>query len=146
MSSDLTNTFLNKEADTENMFCESVNMTQDDSKRISDFLAREAALINPIILCPSHDKLNRQTLSTCELCKLKNTNIADRLHEEQFVHLWDQVILENEDEVLKKGGKSRILVKNTFNKPLYLIGKLGNSNLKAAERSSLLLFRRAKEL
>ena len=109
MSSDLTNTFLNKEADTENMFCESVNMTQDDSKRISDFLAREAALINPIILCPSHDKLNRQTLSTCELCKLKNTNIADRLHEEQFVHLWDQVILENEDEVLKKGGKSRIL-------------------------------------
>ena len=136
-----------KKTDTENMFHESVNMTLDDSKRISDFLAREAALINPVILCPAHDRLDRQTtLNSCELCKLKNTNVTDRLHEERFLHLWHQVVLEDEDEVLVKGGKSRILVKNTFNKPLYLIGKLENSNLKAAERSSLLLFRRAKEL
>ena len=125
-------------------FC-AVNMTSDDSKRIANFLASEVAALNPMILCPAHDKLQAESLAGCDLCIMKNTPESSRQHESRYFYLWDQVTLLDE-EAVKNGGTSIIRIKNTFDQPLHTFGQLQHSNLNDAKRASQTLFKRALEI
>lgn len=122
-----------------------VNMTSDDSKRIANFLASEVAALNPMILCPTHDKLQAESLAGCDLCIMKNTPESSRQHESRYFYLWDQVTLLDE-EAVRNGGTSIIRIKNTFDQPLHTFGQLQHSNLNDAKRASQTLFKRALEI
>ena len=125
-------------------FC-AVHMTTDDSKRIANFLASEVAALNPMILCPAHDKLQAESLAGCDLCIMRNTPESSRQHESRYFHLWEQVTLLDE-EAVRNGGSSIIRIKNTFDQPLHTFGQLKHSNLNDARRASQTLFKRAMEI
>ncbi len=114
-----------------------VNMTTDDSRRIANFLAAELGALNPMILCPAHDKLQAESLSGCDLCLMRNTPESSRQHESRYFHLWDQVTL-LDDEAVMNGGSSIIRIKNTFDRPLDTFGQLKHSNLNDAKQASCL--------
>ena len=122
-----------------------VNMTTDDSRRIANFLAAELGALNPMILCPAHDKLQAESLSGCDLCLMRNTPESSRQHESRYFHLWDQVTL-LDDEAVMNGGSSIIRIKNTFDRPLDTFGQLKHSNLNDAKQASHTLFKKAMDI
>ena len=121
-----------------------VLLTAEDCKKTAKFLAREAAMLTPQVLCRDHQRLQDQALQNCKMCALRNVTERTLKHEARHYELWGKVNLKDE-KAFENGGNTEVEVSPTFEVPLEKIGKLENSNMKEAMEASKRLFIKAKQ-
>ena len=117
------------------------NISPGATKMLLDYLAGEAALLNPEILCKNHKKLANQLLKECPNCAPLNMSLDEMTQQMRYLELWDKVNLEQNED-----GSYRIVVTVPFSQPLETIGKKKNMNLKQAEQATRRLFDKAEDL
>ena len=117
------------------------NISPGGTKALLDYLAGEAVLLNPQILCKNHKNLANQLMKECPNCAPLNTSLDEMTQKMRYLELWDKVNLEKEED-----GSSKIVVTVPFSQPLETIGRLKNMNLKQAEQATRRLMDKADEM
>ena len=118
-------------------------VSRAECNALADFIMAESAALTPFIFCKHHDKISKHCASSCDACKVLNSNSDCIRDYSLYKRIWNNLSLE---PVTGRPGYFYPLQRMQFIDDTHFIGRLAASNFEAALASSQRLVKRAIKL